>query len=69
MLAVESLPASDVLYAIRGMIDVFCAHGNYENRAKSRTRYLQETLGAEELCRLFNEALAARKAEAAWTST
>ena len=63
VLAVESLPASDVLYAIRGMIDVFCAHGNYENRAKSRTRYLQETLGAEELCRLFNEALAARKAE------
>ena len=63
VLAVESLPASDVLYAIRAMIDVFCAHGNYENRAKSRTRYLQETLGAEELCRLFNEALAARKAE------
>ena len=35
VLAVEEhLPASDVLYAIRGMIDAFCAHGNYENRAK-----------------------------------
>lgn len=60
---VENLPATDVLYAIRAMIDVFCAHGNYENRAKARTRYLQETLGAEELCRVYREALDARKAE------
>lgn len=59
----EHLPASDVLYAIRAMIDTFCAHGNYENRAKARTRYMQETLGADELRRIFLENLAARKAE------
>lgn len=63
VLAVENLPASDVLYAVKAMIDTFCAHGNYENRAKARTRYMQETLGAEELCRIYRENLAACKAQ------
>ena len=63
VLVAEALPATDVLYAIRAMIDVFCAHGNYENRAKARTRYLQETLGADELRRVYLEALAAHKAQ------
>lgn len=41
----EAVKPSEVLYYIRGMIDTFCAHGNYQNRAKARTRYLQEILG------------------------
>lgn len=43
------------------MIDLFCAHGNYENRAKARTRYLQETLG-DRLKEVYLEAVAAAKA-------
>ena len=35
------------------MVDTFCEHGNYENRAKARTRYLQETLGLEGLKEVF----------------
>ena len=41
----EAVKPSEILYYIKGMIDLFCAHGNYQNRAKARTRYLQETLG------------------------
>ena len=63
VLVAEHLPACDVLYAIRAMIDTFCAHGSYENRAKARTRYMQETLGAEELRRVYLENLEACKAK------
>ncbi|KAI4442246.1 Sulfite reductase [Schaedlerella arabinosiphila] len=38
---------SEILYYIKAMVDTFLAHGNYENRGKARTRYMQETLGAE----------------------
>lgn len=34
-----------ILYYIRAMIALFCEYGNYENRAKARTRYMQDTLG------------------------
>src|SRR5699024_6292882 len=63
VLVAEHLPACHVLYAIRAMSDTFCAHGNYENRAKARTRYMQETLGAEELRRVYLENLEACKAK------
>lgn len=59
----DALPAADVLYAVKAMVDTFCAHGNYENRAKARTRYMQETLGEEELRRVYLENLAAAKAK------
>ena len=45
----EDLPAQDVLYAVRAMVDTFCRHGNYQNRAKARTRHMQDTLGADGL--------------------
>ena len=51
----------DVLYALRAMVDTFCAHGNYENRAKARTRYMQETLGPDGLRRAFLQNLTAAK--------
>lgn len=41
----SAVQPGEVLYYVKGMIDLFCAHGNYENRGKARTRYLQETLG------------------------
>lgn len=63
ILAAESLPAEDVLYYIRGMITTFCQHGNYQNRARARTRFMQETLGPDELRRVFLENVAAAKAD------
>lgn len=43
----EHVPPSDVLYYVKAMIETFLVHGNYENRGKARTRYMQETLGEE----------------------
>lgn len=41
----QGVDGEKVLYYIKAMITLFCAHGNYENRARARTRYLQDTLG------------------------
>lgn len=49
----ESIPA-----CIDAMIAVFTEHGNYENRARSRTRYLQDTLGVDGLKAAYSKALA-----------
>lgn len=51
----ESLPASQVCYAARAMVDTFCQHGCYDNRAKARTRFMQDTLGADGLKKAFLE--------------
>lgn len=61
VLVKEDVPAKDIFYYIKAMIDLFCANGNYENRAKARTRYLQETMGAE----LLKEELLRRAGELA----
>jgi len=53
----------EILYYVRAMVDAFCAHGNYENRAKARTRYMQDTLGPDGLKEAFLKNVAARKAE------
>lgn len=45
------------LYYIKAMIDTFTAFGNYENRGRARTRYLQDTLGADGLREAFTEKL------------
>lgn len=39
LLVEEHAKPQDVLYYVRAMIEVFCTHGNYENRAKARTRF------------------------------
>ena len=54
---VEDLEPKQVLYAVKTMVDVFTAHGNYEKRAASRSRFLQETLGVEGLQKVFRETL------------
>lgn len=59
----ERIEPKDVLHCADAMIRVFTAHGNYENRARARTRYLQDTLGAEGLRQAFAEALAESKAQ------
>jgi len=59
----EAVNPKEVLYYVRAMVDTFCAHGNYENRAKARTRYMQDTLGPDGLKKAFLKNVAARKAE------
>ena len=63
VLVEEHVNPREVLYYVRAMVDTFCAHGNYENRAKARTRYMQDTLGPDGLKEAFLKKVAARKAE------
>lgn len=44
----EHVPPEKILYYIKAMVDTFTAYGNYEQRAKARSRYMQEALGGEE---------------------
>jgi sulfite reductase (ferredoxin) len=47
LLVAESVSPSEILYHVKAMVDLFKEHGNYENRAKARTRYMQDSLGEE----------------------
>ncbi|MDE6454960.1 MAG: nitrite/sulfite reductase [Dysosmobacter sp.] len=58
----EAVKPGDVLYYVRAMVDTFCQHGNYENRAKARTRFMQDTLGPEGLKEAFLRNVEALKA-------
>lgn len=60
---IDGLEVSDVLYAIRAMIETFCQHGCYTNRAKARTRYMQEFLGADGLKAAYLENFEKLKAQ------
>ena len=52
-------PPGKVLYFVDAMIRNFILHGNYENRTKARTRYMQETLGTDGYVTAFNGELSA----------
>lgn len=54
----EAVEPSKVLYYICAMRETFIANGNYENRGKARTRYMQETLGEEGYVKAYQEKLA-----------
>lgn len=51
------VPVEQVLYHARAMAELFAAKGNYENRAKARTRYLRDTLGEEGYLTAYQEYL------------
>lgn len=57
----EHVCPAEVLYYVKAMVDTFVAYGNYENRAKARTRYMQETLGADGYKKAYLEKLKAVK--------
>lgn len=59
----EGVDPSKVLYYIKAMILTFVQHGNYENRGKARTRYMQDTLGQEGYRNAFLENLNKAMAE------
>ena len=44
----EAAEPSHILYYIKAMWLTFLAYGNYDSRAKARTRYMQEALGGPE---------------------
>lgn len=54
----QDMNPEDIIACIDAMIEVFTTFGNYENRGKSRTRYLQDTLGQEGLREEYQKALA-----------
>lgn len=54
----ENVDPSQILYYIKAMWLTFRAYGNYENRGKARTRYMQEKLGGpEEYAKAYLEKL------------
>lgn len=58
----HGVPQGDVLYYLKAMLKTFSDHGNFEDRARSRTRYLQDTLGEEGLVSIFRENVTKAKA-------
>lgn len=59
VLVAQGIEGSKVLYYVKAMVKLFVAYGNYEVRAKARTRYMQDTLGdkfAEEYQKKLEEA-------------
>ncbi len=69
VLVAQDVNPNDILYYIEAMILMFRANGNYDNRAKARTRYMQETLGAEGIKAEFDKYLAQVKASKDLTLT
>lgn len=53
----KGIEPDQILYYIQAMIDTFVAYGNYESRAKARTRYMQDTLGEEGYVKAYQEKL------------
>ena len=51
----DHINPKDILYYVNTMVLLFMEHGNYTNRAKARTRYLQETLGIDGIQKQFKE--------------
>ncbi len=49
----DNVDPSEVSLYVHAMIRLFTTYGNYESRAKSRTRYLQDTLGKEKIRSCF----------------
>lgn len=61
VLVAQGVEGSKILYYIKAMVDLFTTYGNYENRAKARTRYMQDVLGdkyAEEFQKKLDAVLA-----------
>lgn len=53
----RDISPDQILYYIKAMVDTFVAYGNYENRAKSRTRFMAEALGEEGFRKVYLEKL------------
>lgn len=54
---VEAVEPKNVIACVDAMISVFTTFGDYEHRGRSRTRYMQDSLGADKIKEEFNKAL------------
>ena len=59
----ELIKPSEVLYYLQGMVDLFVAEGNYENKGKARIRYIVDKLGEEGFIECFKKHVDAVKAK------
>ena len=58
MKVAENVPPEKILYYIKAMWLTFRAYGNYGNRGRARTRYMQEMLGGpQEYVKAYQEKL------------
>ncbi len=53
----KEISPDKILYHIKAMVNTFVTYGNYENRGKARTRFMQETLGQDGLVKAYQEKL------------
>lgn len=53
----KEIEPEKILYYIKAMVNAFVEYGNYENRAKARTRYMQDTLGADGFVKAYQDKL------------
>lgn len=53
----EKISPTKILYYIKAMVNTFTTYGNYENRGRARTRFMQETLGTESFIHAYREKL------------
>jgi ferredoxin-nitrite reductase len=56
----DAVDGAKLIYYIKAMIALFCEYGNYENRSRARTRYMQDVLDdrlAEEFKKKLDEAI------------
>lgn len=59
----EAVDPARTLCYVKAMVDTFLENGNYENRGRARTRYMQETLGEDGLKDAFHRHLEAALAD------
>ncbi len=63
LLVAEDIEPSKTLYCINAMVEIFVKHGDYNNRARARTRFIQETLGRDGYMEAYRTELDAALAE------
>lgn len=60
--AVDFLPRKDVQAAVNALFDVFITHGDFDQPAKARLKFLIRRLGQEQFLSLFQEQFAEARA-------
>ncbi len=63
VLAADHVAPTQVVYHARAMLELFNEHGDREKRARSRSRFLQETMGVDALLAEYHERLAELEGE------
>lgn len=53
----EFVPHDEILYHVEAMRNLFAAHGDRNNKARARIRYIAQRLGEQEFKKLYNEYL------------